>query len=104
MKFMVIASMKDAAATVPATTLGTLWEANVEHVDKAMKAGKILQGYSTAGWGRTITIEEHSSHEELQRQLSTSPLGMFINFEVYPLVSWEESVNLIREMLKSAGK
>lgn len=104
MKFMVISSLKDTAATIPPTVFRQLWEANVEHVSQGKKAGKILEVYGTAGWGRVYSIEEHSSSEELQRHISAAPLGSFINFEVYPLVGFEETAKIMHEMLKAAEK
>lgn len=104
MKFLVIASLslKDTVSTLPPSVIRQLIEANLEYVNQARKAGKILEWYHIPGWGRFVSIEEHKSAEEIGQNLGRSPMAAFINFEVYPLADADESMKIMLESIKAA--
>jgi len=79
-----------------------LLEASVAWVNEQKKAGKLLEIYTVAGWARTVGISEHPSAEEVAQTLAGVPMGGFMNFEVYPLADFNESMKANIEAAKAA--
>ena len=104
MKFLVISHLKDTFSTLPPSVVRQLWEANMELVNQARKAGKIREIYWIPGWNRGVSIEDKKSAEEVVQTLSGSPMFAFLNFEVYPLADFDESRKVLLESVKAAEK
>jgi len=79
-----------------------LLEASVAWVNEQKKAGKLLEIYSIPGWWRTVGISEHPSAEEVAQTLAGAPMGGFLNFEVYPLSDFNQSIKANIEAYKAA--
>jgi muconolactone delta-isomerase len=77
-------------------------EATVAWVNQQKKAGKLLEIYGIPGWWRTVSISEHPSAEEVAQTLATVPMGGFLNFEVYPLADFNQSMKAHIEAAKAA--
>ena len=77
-------------------------EASVAWVNQQRQAGVILEIYTVAGWGRTAVICEHESAEHLVQTLTGMPLAGFMNFEVYPLGDFAQSMKAHIEAAKAA--
>ena len=78
-----------------------LLEASVAWVNEQKKAGKLLEIYAIPD-GRTVGISEHPSAEEVAQTLAGVPMGGFLNFEVYPLADFNESMKAFIEAAKRA--
>ena len=102
MKFLTITSLKDTISTLPPATSRQLLEATVAWVNQQKKAGVILEIYAIPGWRRTIGISERESAEDLAQALGEIPLAAFMNFEVYPLADFGETMKVQIEALKRA--
>ena len=102
MKFLTIASLKDAASTLPPSVMRQIFEASIENINQHKKVGKILEAYSVPGWGRFVVIGEAKSAEELLQNQNENPIIGFMNLESYPLADWDESAKIMLESLKVA--
>ena len=102
MKFLIISSLKDTVSTLPPAISRQLMEASVAWVNQQKQAGKVLEIYSLAGWGRTAAICEHPSAEDVAQTLAGVPMGGFMDFEVYPLADFNESMKAHIEAAKAA--
>jgi muconolactone delta-isomerase len=87
---------------VPPAINRQLLEASVAWVNQQKKAGKLLEIYSTSGWGRIVAISEHPSAEDVAQTLAGVPMGGFLNFEVYPLSDFNQSMKANIEACKTA--
>jgi muconolactone delta-isomerase len=104
MKFLTIAKMKDTASMVPPSVVRPLMEGTLDLMNQEMKAGRILEAYFMAGSGRSMVISEAKSAEEIVQRISALPVGGFMDFETYPLASFNESMKVNIEALKEAEK
>jgi muconolactone delta-isomerase len=104
MKFLTISKLKDTASTLPPAVARQLMEATLNLMNQEMKAGRILEMYFMAGSGRAAVIGELKSAEELVKVISTLPISGFMDFEVYPLADFNESMKVQIEALKAAEK
>ena len=102
MKFLTITTIKDTMSTLPPAISRQLMEATVAYTNQLRQAGIILEIYTIAGWARTAVICEHESAEHLVQTLSGIPMGGFMNFEVYPLADFDESMKAHIESAKRA--
>lgn len=102
MKFLTIITIKDTMSTLPPAISRQLMEASVAWVNQQKQAGIILEIYTIAGWGRTAVICEHESAEHLVQTIAGIPLATFMNFEVYPLADFNESMKAHIESAKRA--
>ena len=102
MKFLIMCTVKDTFSMVPSAISRQLFEASVAWINQLKKAGKVLEIYSTSGWGRIVAICEHPSAEDVAQTLATAPMGGFLNFEVYPLADFNQSMKAIIEAYKVA--
>ena len=101
MKFLTISKMTDSAALCPPATMRQILEATLAWVDAEKKAGKILDIYAIPG-GRTAVICNHPSAEDAAQTIASIPMGAFMNFEVYALADFGETMKAYVENLKRA--
>ena len=102
MKFLIMCTVKDTMSTLPPAINRQLLEASAAWVNEQKKAGKVLEIYEIPGWARTIVIAEHPSAEDVAQTLAGVPMGGFLNFEVYPLADFNESMKANIEAAKAA--
>ena len=102
MKFLTITSTKDTFSMLPPAISRQLMEASVAWVNEQKQAGKLLEIYSIPGWWRTVAISEHPSAEDVAQTLAGAPMGGFLNFEVYPLSDFNQSIKANIEAAKRA--
>jgi len=95
-------SIKDTFSMLPPAINRQLLEASGAWVNEQKKAGKLLEIYSIPGWWRTVGISEHPSAEEVAQTLAGAPMGGFLNFEVYPLSDFNQSIKANIEAYKAA--
>jgi muconolactone delta-isomerase len=104
MKFLTVSKMKDTASTVPPSVMRPLLEASLEVMKQEKKEGKVLEYYFIPGWDRVLAINEIGSADEILKRLSALPIGVFLDFEVYPLGDAFEAMRTYIESLKIAEK
>ncbi|MCX6000413.1 MAG: hypothetical protein NTU41_12760 [Chloroflexi bacterium] len=101
MRFLTISKTTDAAALCPPASMRKIMEATIAGVDAQKKAGIIKEVYAIPG-GRTAVICEHASAEELAKAIASIPMGPFMNFEVYPLADFNQTMKAYLDMVKMA--
>jgi len=101
MKFLIICTVKDTFSMVPPAMSRQLMEASVAWVNEQRKAGKLLEIYATPD-GRIAGISEHRSAEDVAQTLAGTPMGGFLNFEVYPLADFNQTMKASIEAYKAA--
>jgi len=104
MKFLTISKMKDTASTMPPSVMRQLMEATSDRMKQETKAGGILEYYFIPGWDRVVAISEVKNAEEIVQRLSALPIGVFLDFEVYPLADAFEAMKTYVESMKAAEK
>jgi muconolactone delta-isomerase len=104
MKFLCISKMRDTASALPPSVIRQLLEATEEVMKQEKKAGKVLEYYVIAGWGRVAVISEVKSAEEMVQLISGLPMQPLLEFESYPLADAFESHKTYIENLKKAEK
>ena len=77
-------------------------EASAAWVNQQKQAGVILEIYTVAGWARIAVICQHESAEHLFQTITGMPLAGFMNFEVYPLADFDQSMKVHLEAAKAA--
>jgi muconolactone delta-isomerase len=100
-KFLTITSMKDTFSMLPPAIGRQLMEATVAWVNQQKKAGRVLEIYAIPD-GRTVTISENPSAEDIAQALAGVPMEGFLNFEVYPLADFNETMKAYIESAKTA--
>ena len=104
MKFLVISKSKETASAAPPKVIRQLYESTFKQLKQAMKEGKIPEFYYAPGWGRAVSIQEHDSAEEVTKMIEGTPIAPYMNFEVYPLANFEESMKIFIESWKRLEK
>ena len=102
MKFLTIGTVKDTMYTTPPTVTRQLMEATVAWMKQQKQAGTILEAYVIPAWRRSIVISEAESAEDIVKNLNQMPGMGFMDFELYPLADWDESMKNVIESLKRA--
>ena len=105
MKFLTIATIKDAFYTLPQAERAKLNMTNYEYVlEFKKKMGDKWHIYGAVGWGRAVSVGEYGSLEEYNQSLqSPAALAGYINYECYPLIELDEkSVKSMIDTLKAA--
>ncbi len=103
MKFVSLCTLKDSVSIVPPAKIRQLVEASIEWSNQLKKEGKLLELYSLPG-GRTLAICEHSSAEDLNQTLTSMPIGIYMNFEVFPLADFNITMKALVEVLKAGER
>jgi muconolactone delta-isomerase len=100
MKFLIISSYKDAMSTLPPAMVRQMSEGMLGWMNQQRQAGKVLEAYVVPAWKRGVVIYEFESAEQITRVLPGMPGFGFMDFEIYPLADFDESVKNLVEALK----
>jgi len=65
-----------------------------------MGKGKLLQSYVLAGKPEGFEVFEVESNEEMHKIIMDAPFGPFLDFEVWPIVDFDFSLNTLRSVLE----
>lgn len=87
--------MKTALAVIPA---------EIEYGKALKEKGKLLAMYTFAGKSEGFGIMDVKSHEELNDILAKDPASMMVSFEAIPIVDFEYSLKVWKEVLERAVK
>jgi muconolactone delta-isomerase len=71
-------------------------------MNQQKQAGKVLEIYYIPGWERSVAIGEAESAEDLVKILNEMPGSGLIDFKIYPLADFDESMKYVIEALKKA--
>lgn len=102
MKFLTISTIKGTFYSLPPAMVKQLTEANLAHMKQQKQAGKILEAHVIPGWRRSVVISQAESAEEIVKNFNEMPAASFMDFELYPLADFEESMKYVMEALKRA--
>ena len=96
MKFLVHWKMRPG----PADEVLRLLPDDLKFCKNAMKEGKLLQSYVLAGKPEGFEVFEVESNEEMHEIIMNAPFGPFLDFEVWPIVDFEFSLNTLKSVLE----
>lgn len=102
MKFLTIVTIKDVYYTLPQSEQRKLGVSSFESaLELKKKMGDKYLVYTVPGWGRSVSIFEVSSVEELAQILAQIPMvqAELVNLESYPLI--EADVKALEAALAS---
>ncbi len=78
--------------------------ASMEYQKALEEKGKSLATYTFAGKSEGIGIYDVESHEELNDILAKEPYSLMLSFEAIPIVDFEHSLKVWKEVLERALK
>jgi muconolactone delta-isomerase len=65
-----------------------------------MDEGKLLQSYVLAGKPEGFEVFDVESNEEMHKIIMDAPFGPFLDFEVWPIVDFDFSLNTLKSVLE----
>ncbi len=95
MKFMAHWKMRPT----PAGEIAKLLDEDLKFCKKQMKEGKLLHSFVLAGKPEGFEIFEVESNEEMHEIIMNAPFGPFLDFEVWPIVDFDFSLNTLKSVL-----
>ncbi|MCP8307320.1 MAG: hypothetical protein H3Z53_09765 [archaeon] len=78
--------------------------AGIEYWKALKEKGKLLAHYTFVGKSEGFRILDVESHEELNEIIAKDPGGMMISSEAIPIVDFEYSLKVWKELLERALK
>jgi len=78
--------------------------AEIEYQKALEKKGKTIAKYTFAGRDEGFGIYDVESHEELNELLAKCPSSLMLSFEAIPLVDFEYSLKVFKEIVERALK
>jgi muconolactone delta-isomerase len=78
--------------------------AEIEYQKVLKEKGKVLAMYTFAGGNEGFGILDVKSHEELIDILAKEPIGAMVSFEAIPIVDFEYSLKVFKEVYERAVK
>ena len=97
MKFIKIGVHTEEFRTSPPANLAQLTESHVAWLERQKKAGKLLEAYYLPETGRSISIWEFESAEEIDRHFRDDPLWWTFVWELYPAADLLEHIKYYME-------
>jgi len=73
---------------------------DLEYCKSLMKEGKLLESVVLSGKAEGFELFDVDSHEEIHEIIADAPFGPFLEFEVWPVVDFEFSLNKLKEVLE----
>jgi len=104
MKFLLIGRIKDTALTLPPSVARQIMEASVPVMNQQKKAGKVVEFYWAPGVNCSVVIRECKSAEDVLRDMNEVPQAALLDFDIYPLADFNESVKIMLEGFKAREK
>lgn len=96
MKFLVHWKMRPA----PAPEVLKLLPDDLNFCKRQMKEGKLLESYVLAGKPEGFEVFDVETNEEMHKIIMDAPFGPFLDFEVWPIVDFEFSLNTLKSVLE----
>ncbi|MCP8304738.1 MAG: hypothetical protein H3Z50_04645 [archaeon] len=78
--------------------------ASMEYQKSLKEKGKSLATYTFAGKSEGVGIFDVKSHEELNDILAKEPYSLMLSFEAIPIVDFEYSLKVWKEVIERALK
>ena len=100
MKFLVVAKMRKTPL-VPPEKLREMVVGEWLTALQIRKEGKVEVGYALVGQKGGISIHEAESGADLNAQLMRLPLYVFLDIEIYPLMTVEEALAQAKQALEA---
>lgn len=99
MKFLVISRQRELPPIPPEQHM-ELVIAMIQMVQQWKKEGKIEATYGFAGVSAGMSIFEVESNAELNGLLNSRPLNQYMDSEIYPLITLDESIAGVKQALE----
>jgi hypothetical protein len=100
MKYLVVANPNHVPVP-PEQALG-LYKATSAWIDERIKNGRIDVNYTFLGGGG-LAIANVETQEQAFAELLSYPLYAFFDWEVKPLVGWQQAFNILIELYTKMG-
>ncbi len=98
MKFLVHWKMRPA----PTQEVLKLLDKDLNFCKMQMKEGKLLASYVLAGKPEGFEVFDVETNEVMHKIIMDAPFGPFLDFEVWPIVDFEFSLNTLRSVLEKS--
>jgi len=98
MKYLVHWKMRPA----PAKEVLKLLDTDLKFCLNEMKEKRLLSSYAIAGRAEGFELFEVKNHEEIHKIIANAPFGPFLEFEVWPVVDFEFSLNTLKDVLEKS--
>ncbi len=98
MKFLVHWKMRPA----PAEEVLKLLDDDLNFCKRQMKEGKLLESYVIAGKPEGFEVFDVESSEEMHKIIMNAPFGPFLDFEAWPVIGFEFSLNTLKSVLEKS--
>jgi hypothetical protein len=93
MKYLVIA--KPGKVSPPPETLPALLDSFHEYASRNIAEGKVEAAHLFAAGGG-FSVVNADSHEDLMDNLQQSPVGAFSDYEIHPLLDFDQGMDRIK--------
>jgi muconolactone D-isomerase len=100
MKFLVVAKMREAPS-VPMEKIRAMVVGEWQTALQIRKEGKVDVGYALVGQKGGVSIHEAESGADLNAQLMRLPMYVFLDIDIYPLMTIEEALKQAKEGLSA---
>ena len=98
MKFLVHWKMRPS----PAQEVKKLLPKDLAFCLDLMKEKKLLASYVLAGKPEGFEVFEVESNEDMHQIIMHAPFGPFLDFEVWPIVDFDFSLNTLKSVLEES--
>jgi len=98
MKFLVHWKMRPT----PGHEVLKLLDEDLSYCKAGIEKGKLLASYVLAGKPEGFEVFEVESNEEMHKIIMEAPFGPFLDFEVWPIVDFEFSLNTLKSVLEKS--
>lgn len=98
MRFLVHWKMRPA----PAEEVLNLLPKDLGFCMDLMKEGKLLASYVLAGKPEGFEVFEVQTNEQMHKIILEAPFGPFLDFEVWPIVDFDFSLNTLKSVLEKS--
>lgn len=98
MKFLVHWRMRPS----PASEVHKLLPKDLKFCQDLMKQGKLKASYVLAGRPEGYEVFDVQSSEEMHEIVLRAPFGPFLDFEVWPTVDFDFSLNTLKAVLEES--
>jgi len=92
MKFIKIGSHHEDFLSSPPPNMPELSRLHLEWLEEQKKSGKLLEAYYLVETGRSISIWEFDSADEIDKHFRNDPLWHIFNWELYPAADLIEHI------------
>jgi muconolactone delta-isomerase len=84
----------------PSSEVLELLPKDLKYCMDLMKEGKLIASYVLAGKPEGYEVFDVENNEEIHEIILKAPFGPFVDFEVWPIVDFDFSLNMLKSVLE----